>query len=83
MNRTGNYFNSRFKNSLCGKIGKSSRFGNDHTEAPGPGKYQDKLDINRSGSYFNSRFKSNYVASFHGTSRPLINRQSDAPAPGT
>ena len=76
------YFNSRFKNSMCGKIGRDKRFGADDTPVPGPGAYPYKFSINRSGSYYDSRIKSNLVPSFQGTARPPINERNEAPGPG-
>jgi hypothetical protein len=83
MTSTGTYFNSKYKGSGCGKIGKSSRFDDERTLPPGPGKYNDGLSINRSGTYFNSKIPSNYVKSFQGTYRHPINDPSLTPGPGT
>lgn len=76
LNTTGNYFNSKYKGSQCGKIGRSTRFEDERTFSPGPGKYTDKLSMNRTGIYFNSKIPSNYVKSFQGTSRLPINDPS-------
>ena len=83
LNNTGNYFNSKYRGSLCGKIGKAGRFEDEHHFSPGPGKYTDRLSINRSGVYFNSKIPTNFVKSFKGTTRPPINELSETPGPGT
>jgi hypothetical protein len=57
-------------------MAKSTRFDDESTLVPGPGKYSDKLSINRTGTYFNSKIPSNYVKSFQGTSRLPINDPS-------
>jgi len=79
----GNYFNSKYRGSLCGKIGKASRFDDDSPLSPGPGKYNDNLSMNKTGVYFNSRFPTNYVKSFQGTAHLPINDPSETPGPGT
>lgn len=83
LNSTGNYFNSRFKNSGCGKIGNAARFEDERTLPPGPGKYRDRLGMNRTGTYFNTRVQSNFVMTFQGTVRPPINAHNDVPGPGS
>jgi hypothetical protein len=69
MTMTGNYFYSKYKNSGCSKIGRSPRFSDDISAFPGPGKYNDKMNMNKSGIYFNSKISSKNVKSFQGTPR--------------
>ena len=83
LNSTGSYFNSKYRGSMCGKIGRQARFDDERHFAPGPGKYTDKLSMNRTGIYFNSKVPTNYVKSFKGTSRLPINDPSETPGPGT
>ncbi len=71
LSSTGTYFNSGYRGSGCGRIGKASRFEEERTLPPGPGKYNHGLDINRMGKYSSYKIPSNFVKSFRElTGRP-------------
>lgn len=78
MNPKGEYINSKYRNSGCGKVNKSPRFGNKAVDTPGPGQCKkyinsdeagSSINISKQGSYFNSKFTSSKAAKFSRSDR--------------
>lgn len=74
LNEKGNYFLSKFKNSMASTISPSKKDTSPAGKkiAPGPGLYSPKWDFSKDGSYFVSKFRSSMCRTHYHYNRKTI-----------
>jgi len=88
LNKTGNYFQSKYEASKAPVYGSQTRFKsfNTNQKNPAPGKYNRIDEINETGKYNLSKFKNSMCRSFSKADRNTmginINKKSAIPGPG-
>jgi len=90
ISKTGNYFNSKFKNSKWAMFNPavSKRFTNysrNYKQIPGPGTYNPGTSITKDGNYFLSRFSSSRCRTFYHCDRDTSTGSKNSknlPGPG-
>lgn len=91
INKTGNYFNSKFGNSRASVFSpsRSQRFISYNKESiknsPGPGAYDPSPSITKDGNYFVSKFQSSLCRTFYHFNRdtiPISSQKKAVPGPG-